>query len=245
MKTRWLVLFSCPLLLYNSLTMADTELKFATQEFAPFSYTIGSRISGPVVEIIKKVCDINKFKCSFKVLPWSRATRYVEVGLMNGLFVIGWSQERAQWLYFSPALVRTEYGVFVQKDNPLNYHKASDLKDYTVGVYGPSNTANALEALKRQNNQIKIDMNPHDEFPFKKLSVGRVDAVYSNKDAGLALIYKLGLNNIRYAGRDKTLDYHIGFSKRLTPKPVVDQFNRTLATLYQAGYIQGHLPNTP
>ncbi len=45
-------------------TMA-AELKFATQEFAPFNYKTGDVISGPVADIIRKTCKEMKISCSF------------------------------------------------------------------------------------------------------------------------------------------------------------------------------------
>ena len=56
-----------------------------------------------------------------RLLPWRRAQQEVEDGKAQGMFVIGWNAERAEWLHFSPALVNTEYGFFVRDDNPLKF----------------------------------------------------------------------------------------------------------------------------
>jgi polar amino acid transport system substrate-binding protein len=39
----------------------------------------------------------------------------------------------------------TEYGFFVRAGDALAFKQNSDIKGYTVGVYGPSNTATALD----------------------------------------------------------------------------------------------------
>ncbi len=83
-----------------------------------------------------------------------------------------------------------------------------------------------------------IDVRPNDEAGFKKLSVGRIDAVFSNRDVGNALIAKLKLQNIRYAGMQRRLKYYIGFSQQYTDKKLVDQFNETLLDLYRRGVAQ-------
>lgn len=117
----------------------------------------------------------------------------------------------------------------------------TDVKGYRVGVYGPSNTSKSLEKIKAQIQDMTIDMRPNDEAGFKKLSVGRIDAVFSNRDVGNALIAKLNLDNIRYAGMQRRLKYYIGFSQQYTDKKLVDQFNQTLLDLYRNGAAQAIL----
>ena len=80
----------------------STELKFNTQDFAPFSYARDGVVSGPAADIIRAVCSDMQITCSFKLLPWSRAQQEVQEGIAHGMFVIGWNEERAKWLYFSP-----------------------------------------------------------------------------------------------------------------------------------------------
>ena len=154
------------------------------------------------------------------------------------MFVIGWNAERAKSLHFSPPLLVTEYGFFVRNDSPLTFKQNTDVKGYTVGVFGPSNTATALEKIKAEVKDLAIDMTPDDEAAFKKLSLGRVDAVFSNRDVGYDLVRTLDIKNVRYAGRQQSLKYYIGFSQKFTDKKVVDQFNVTFRTLHQQRVIQ-------
>jgi polar amino acid transport system substrate-binding protein len=223
-------------------TFADVqELKFNTQDFAPFSYAIDGKVAGPAVDIIKKVCSEMNVKCSFKMLPWARAQKEVKSGNAHALFVIGWNTARTEWLHFSPPLLNTEYGFFVKDDNTLEYKQPSDIIGYKVGVYGPSNTSKSLDKIKDEIKDMTIDLWPDDEAGFKKLSKGRIDAVFSNREVGYELIKKNGLKNIRYSGHHKTLQYYIGFSKEFTDKNTVDKFNETFLELYKKGIIQGIL----
>ena len=214
------------------------ELKFNTQDFAPFNYELGGVVSGPGADIIRRICSDIKIDCSFHLLPWARAQEEVKNGVAQGLFMIGWNEERAQWLYFSPPVLNSEYGFYVRNDNPLKFKHPSDVKGYTVGVYGPSNTSFFLEKIKTEIKDLTIDMTPDDIAAFKKLSLGRVTAVYSNRDVGNDLIAKLGLTNLRYAGVHTKLKYYIGFSQKFTDKKLVDQFNQTFRSLYKHGVIQ-------
>jgi len=228
--------FSAPLLPIGFASGA--ELKLNTQDFAPFNYEVSGVVSGPAADIIRKICSEMKIDCSMHLLPWRRAQDEVANGTAQGLFVIGWNEERAKTLYFSPPILNTEYGFFVRDDNPLKFKQNLDVKGYTIGVFGPSNTATALEKIKAEIKELTIDMTPDDESAFKKLSLDRVDAVFSNKDVGNDMMRKLGIRNIRYSGRQQTLKYYIGFSQKFTDKKLVDQFNATFRNLYKRGLIQ-------
>jgi len=231
------------LLLCIAKPLLATELRFNTQEFAPFNYTIDGLVSGPAVDTINRICQEMRIACKFSVLPWRRAQAEVKQGLAHALFVIGWNEKRATWLHFSPPLLKTEYGFFVQKNNHLEFENANDISGYVVAVYGPSNTSHSLSEVKKKRDgtgfeTISIDMQPDDESGFRKLALGRVGAVYSNRDVGFALIKKIGLKNIRYAGDHKKLQYYIGFSKEHTDRKLVEKFNFTFRELHKLGDIQ-------
>ncbi len=220
------------------------ELKFNTQDFPPFNYEIDGVVAGPAADIIVKVCAEAQIKCTFELLPWIRAQEQVKNGQANGMFIIGWNQKRAEWLHFAPPIMNTEYGIFVREDNLLQYKDLSDVQGFTVGVYGPSNTSNSLEKIRdgmkeKGLDPIKIDMRPDDESGFKKLGLGRLDAVFSNRDVGYALIAKLGLkNNIRYAGPTKKLKYYIGFSKEHNDQNILQNFDDAYLKLYKDGAVK-------
>jgi polar amino acid transport system substrate-binding protein len=231
-----------------SFSANSTELKFVTQDFAPFNYEINKVVSGPAADIIRKVCREIAINCTFNLLPWRRSQLWLKNGKANGMFVIGWNKQRAKWLHFSLPLITTQYGFFVHKDNPLSYQKPSDISAANIGVYGPSNTSNSLkilnqEIVKSNHKPINIQIK-YDDIPlFKMLNNGNrnITAVYSNKDVGNKIIQQLKLKNIRYAGTQKSLNYYIGFSQQYTDKALVDKFNAALKKLHQTKQLQNIL----
>jgi len=238
-----LVLFGLCFYSFNIGYSETAKLIFNTQDFAPFSYNVGNTVSGPGADIIRSVCNEMNIKCKFNLLPWRRSQKEVEMGLAHALFVIGWNKKRAEWLNFSHPIINTEYGFFVRNDNPMVYKNPIDVKDYKVGVYGPSNTSRSLEKVKNIIKDLVIDLKSNDETGFKKLSVGRVNAAYSNRDVGFSLIAKLNLKNIRYAGPNEKLNYYIGFSKKHVERELVDLFNNSFKKLHQKGVINQILSN--
>ncbi len=71
------------------------ELKFNTQDFAPFNYEVGVVVSGPVADIIRKICSEMKIDCLMHLLPWRGAQEEVANGIAQGLFTIVWPEELA------------------------------------------------------------------------------------------------------------------------------------------------------
>ncbi len=217
---------------------ADNKMLFLTQEFAPFNYSVKGKVSGPVADIIREICKKNDLTCSFRSVVWKGAQDEVRKGRADAMFTVGWNIERTEWLYFSPSILTSEYGIFVSSDNKLSYKTESDLLGMKIGVYGPSNTSKSLYKIKENIKIMTVDMRSDDVAGFRKLSVGRVDGVYSNRYVGNHLIKTLKLQNIRYAGTHRKLKYYIAFSKKTVSKKVLDRFNKEYMALYKSGRIK-------
>ena len=175
-------------------------LRLVTQDFPPFSYLDKGKVAGPAAELVRLVCKEMSVQCELDLLPWRRAMKSLRMGAYEGAFLIGRNQQRSTWLHYSPALISTEYGFFVSASNPLKYSRPTDINGYSVAVYGPSNTSHSLEKLSINVKGMKIVMRPDDEPGFRQLEVLRVDSVYSNRDVGKAMIKRLGIKGVRYAG---------------------------------------------
>ena len=220
--------------------VAATGLTFVTQQFPPFNYQERTgdeeRVAGPVAEIITLACQRMGVGCTFRMLPWARAQQEVRSGAADGIFVVGRVPEREDWLHFCPPLVRGEYGFFVRMENPLHYTAPRDVAGYRVGVYGPSLTAEILNQLARQA-RMTVDVAAENDAGFLKLAQGRIDAVFSNKDNGLATIALLRIANLRYAGWHSRVDYTIAFSRHAAPE-VVAAFEAALHALHREGELE-------
>ncbi|MBZ2172698.1 substrate-binding periplasmic protein [Nitratidesulfovibrio sp. SRB-5] len=215
-------------------------LVFVTQQFPPFNYLERDgdteRVAGPVAEIISMACERMGVGCTFRLLPWARAQQEVRNGNADGIFTIGFVSDRQQWLHFCPPLLRAEYGFFVRTENPLRYVTPRDVSGYRVGVYGPSLTANILDQLARQV-PMTVDVATDNDAGFLKLAQGRIDAVFSNRENGLATIALLRIANLRYAGWHNRVDYTVAFSRRTAPE-VVEAFETALRMLHREGELQ-------
>lgn len=210
-------------------------LRFVTQDFRPFSYVENGSVQGPFKECIEAICAEANIKCTYELLPWGRAQENVRRGKAEALFPIGWNAERATWLRSSPPLIRTEYGFFSNIHSGLQYRTVADLDGHTVAVYGPSNTSHQLHSLWKSRGGFRIDMRPDDEAGFNKLERGRVDFVFSNREAGEAIIRNLQLRFAEFSGAYMPVEYVVGFTKTKEKQSIIDVFLTAMGKLEQQG----------
>lgn len=222
----------------------DEFLKFVTLEFAPFIYGKNHQVAGPGRDVIEAVCKKAKIGCTFDIYPWRRAQELMKTGKADGMMVIGRNPDREKWLRFSPAMFRTEYGFYVNADNPLSFKEPKQLAGYKIGVFAPSNTARTLKAIKTGMedsgaNPIEIDEHPDDAAGFRKLAAGRLDAVFSNRDRGWVIVKGEKLEGkVRYAGQHTAIFYYAGITKSHARQDVADKFFATWNTLSDNGEVQ-------
>lgn len=227
------------LTLSNAPLRAGGAISFATQDFYPFSYKKNGEIVGPGAEIIRTTCQNINADCELSIRPWRRSVAMAKNGLTHAIFMVGWNKERTEWLTFSPAIMKTEYGFFECTDAPLNYIGPRSLIGKTVGVYGPSNTSHQLERLAdKTGRQVIISLTPDSLTQFRKLTRCRVDAVYSNREVGQAIIREIKAQNIKYSITQQRLNYYIAFSKKFTPPEFVKKFNREIERMKKSGEMQ-------
>lgn len=211
-----------------------SPVRFVTQHFPPFSYIEQGQVAGPARVLIDAVCEALDQRCDHQLLPWERGQRLVELGEAEAMYVIGWNPERDRRLRFSSALLSTEYGFFVRGDDPLHQLTPGALAGYQVAVLGASNTLNSLASLQPEHRFEIIEVTDSDAA-FRLLSVGRVTAVYSNREVGRALINQIQLTELHYALKHRQLDYFVGFNPNGVSADWVDRFNRQLQQLQQRG----------
>ena len=109
-----------------------------------------------MVEILQAVCKDAKLTCTTQIMPWRRALAMAESGQVDGIFSILHGPEKAQNFVLSEPIIRTAYSFFAPKGSGWSYTTPSNLKDMTIGVYGPSSTSITLNALVATGSNTKV-----------------------------------------------------------------------------------------
>jgi len=217
-----------------------SEIDIVSKDEPPYIFAANEnshQAKGPIVDVINAVCSEMSINCAVTIFPWPRAQAMVRLGSVQAIALVRRTDDRATWLDFSPPIVDSEYGFFVKEENQLNYLSPKDITNYKVAVYGPSATEDELHELSKQNPNFKEEITPDIESGFRKLTVNRVDAVFSNKAIGEAYIARMHLTGLRYAGVEKRFQYFIGFSKKITDAEFVHCFKTAYLSLYFKGKI--------
>ena len=229
------------LLLAPIISDAADRLRFVTLDFAPFIYGENQNVAGPGYEVVSAVCERAGIDCSFDIYPWRRAQELMKSGEADGMIVIGRNAVREQWIRFTPPHFRTEYGIFVSADNPIQLDDLGGLSELRIGVFAPSNTATQLgrisdEIVSRGLAPIDIKQRPDDPSGFRKLAVGRLDAVYSNRDRGYMILQAEGLQDkVRYAGGHQEILYYAGFTREFADTGLLDRFDEAWRAIFDDG----------
>ena len=236
-----LVFVSLVISFYSMSVASEDKLRFVTLEFAPFIYGENLQVSGPGRDFIEAVCNKAEIECTYDLYPWRRAQDLIREGSADGMMVIGRNSDRETWLRFTPPLFRTEYGFFVNSNNPLEFKELSDIAGYRIGVFSPSNTATQLKNIQKKMIEegvepIIIEERFDDASGLRKLAGERLDAVYSNRDRGRMILSTEKIeSNVRYAGSHKGIFYYTGFPKSFSDQGLLDRFETAWKTLYQDG----------
>ncbi|MEM7176316.1 MAG: transporter substrate-binding domain-containing protein [Pseudomonadota bacterium] len=223
---------------------ADTRLRFVTLDFAPFSYLEDGIVAGPGRELVDDICERIAIECSFDAVPWRRALELMRSDAVDAMMPIGFNEDRARWLDYSPPMFATEYGFFVSASNPLDYSDVSQIAGMKIGVLAPSNSERLLMSLRealieRDETPIIIERHAKDELGMRKLAAGRLDAVFINQDRGWGLIDMERLGpKIRYAGDETETVFYTAIRKTYPNADLVEDFFDAWRGLYDQGKAQ-------
>ncbi|CAH0535981.1 substrate-binding periplasmic protein [Vibrio marisflavi] len=175
-------------LLFSSLSSAQT-VKLATGEWAPFqSATLKN--DGYVSQIIVEAFAEEGYDVELIYMPWKRAMEEAKQGRVDGTFLWGKSEERSKHFSYTAPVVTLTNVLFQRTDNPITWNKPEELKAYKIG--GIDGFSYGIEKWEEQGF-IKLERIFVAENNYKKLALGRLDFVIEDRDVGMAIIHRIGL----------------------------------------------------
>jgi polar amino acid transport system substrate-binding protein len=212
-------------------------MKFYTKHLPPHSIVIDGKISGTLPEITLAVCAEMKVKCSININPWNRIVNNVKSGQYSGMFPVGKTIARNEWLYFTSPVVENEYGFFSYKGTKAP-NVLADLKGRTIVVHINSSTHAKLQKLQKTLPGFKIHTELNVRTVLKKFNGGRYDKstlIYGNHEIYEYLFKDLGLTNIKYSFGQSKILYHLGLSKKGVTEAMADRFQEILSKMLKSG----------
>lgn len=223
------------------------ELRFVTEDFPPFTYALeessdtdtGIHAAGPLVEVVRAVCEQLQYRCRIDIHPWRRALDLAERGEADGIFTVVRSPEREAHFHITRMLVTSRYAVF-SRNNGFVYSQPQDLTGRTVGVYGPSGTSYVLSQQMRQVADVDMQLVPDNRQLLRMLESGRFGKdglAVINQDVAWHLIEEERLGALREAGQLEPVSYGIGLSRMTVDSAQFRHFERALDSLIEDGTV--------
>jgi len=178
----------------------ETILFGGDNSFAPFEYLDEKgEARGFDIDILRAVAEVMGLKIDIRLGPWEEVRDELGEGRIDALAGMRYSEERDIVFDFSaPYLINTS-AVFVRKGSPIRTLK--DLEGKEILVQRGDIMDDFVRKMEFSSKIISVG----DQIQaLRLLSSGKHDAALCNRLAGLHLIHRYGLNNLRTTG--------IGFS---------------------------------
>lgn len=231
MNMRWII----GVVLACSVAVAPAQkITVVTEEYPPFNYSEGGRITGFSTEVVEEVLKRARLEFDLGIYPWARAYQMAQEAPNVLIYSIGRNDKREalfQWVD-----VIAPYDVYLFRLKSRTDIKVTDmasLRRYKVGAVRDDVRAQFLEA-----EGIKADLVTDDGVNVKKLSGQRIDMFPIDELAMVALYKREGVDPntlVKVMKLDRlSSGLYMAFSRQ-TPEDLVNRCRVALAEMKKDG----------
>lgn len=223
------VLFMILLSTYSTRIQARETIQIAVDsENPPFMFQKNNSAEGLYPRLIKKLFANLPYDVKIEALPWKRALYLLDEGkvAVAGIYK---NNERLKKYEYTDQIFVEKILIYAQKNKAIHFDSITDLKNYKIGVIrGWSYGQEFDDAVTR--GLISIEENNSDQLNFKKLVIGRLDAVIAVEESA-----KLALKRSEFAASVRALDKpltvnatYIAFKKQNTNNALIKAINQQI-----------------
>ncbi|MBA4367348.1 MAG: hypothetical protein C0403_06875 [Desulfobacterium sp.] len=232
-----LIVIMFSIVVARTVVSAQNTFRIGITDFPPYTYKLqDGTMTGLATKIVQEVLrgmQVETFV--IEEYPWARALKMLTNGKLHGLYTIGKTDERAE-LYYYPdePLLMTKWIFFIRQENvgKLTFTRLEDLKGHLIGVMRAYKyTPEFWDFVKKEQNYIE---SAYEEIMFKNLANDRLEYVLCDYAVGIAMIKRLGLENVIVPLAEHPLDespVYIAFSKKVVALDFVVRFSQELKVL--------------
>ena len=147
------------------------EIKFVTEEYAPFNYSKDGEITGIAVEQVHRIAAAAGLDYTIDIMPWARAIALAESQPMHCVFTTGYNRDRApRFLWITP-LLKDQMVLVKRKDGKAAPATLVEAREMRVGSQRGDFAVEALEQIGFTNIDLAADV----DLTVGKLLSGRID----------------------------------------------------------------------
>jgi len=212
--------------------------RLATGEFPPFT---GASLEsqGLATKIIKHTIQEMGHQTKIDFLPWKRGYKSTLVGKYFGTFAYSKNKERQKiWLYSKP-LYQLQEIFFSKTTKKFTYENEEDLKGLLVCKPIGYNLFNLKKLVDKKLLNIVRPAKMRNCFAM--LNAGRIDLVMTNRETGMQVIAKIGIDKNLITAHNKVfvdIGHHLIVPKNMqNGKEFLARFDETLEKAKTSGII--------
>lgn len=204
-------------------------LKFVCDIWPPYQFeTSEGQLIGFSLELTQSVLAEMDMTIEETIsYPWKRALSTLETGRADGLFSANYTKDRTAFArYPEEVLVESPWLIWTRSNTAIT--SLADLKGKRIGVVlGYSYTPEFWDFIE---NNCVVERVFSDKTNFKKLSVGRLDAIIAEYGNGVHITQELGIDDIKpvWDFEIKRDGLYVIFNKRKFDKKFVQEFSNRL-----------------
>ena len=220
-------------ILESAILESDKTVTIALGEWPPF---IGAKLPGfgAISRIVISSFEAQGYQVSIGFFPWKRSFELTRMGDWDATAVWIRNPERARAFVYSDAVMVATQVLFYRKDNPFDWKSLEDLERYIIGGSTGYYHGEIIDQGEK-TGVFTLERIPDEAANFKKLLIGRVDLVVTNKDVGYYLMNQMfdaeQLSKITHHRKPlETATYHLIIGKKnVRSQELVTTFNLGLA----------------
>lgn len=236
---RLLTAFLCLLWITPPALAQGKPTRLVTFDYPPFMVAGNAgQLSGLMIDVVTEAFKRMGQPVRIEFYPFSRCLAMVEAGEADAMFTIKKTPQReAHYLFPKEPVLTQHYVFFVRSNSTLEFKgKLTDFANTTIGVQDNTSYGGIFDAAVQQGVFNKLDPAPNYESNFKKLLVGRVDAVIISQVVGQAIVKRLkAAEQVRVSGPAvETAMSYMMFNNK-TPPALISEFDKAIVSMRKDG----------
>ena len=252
--SKWFYLLVVVLGLTTALTTlaGPQKISMCTEHWPPFVIVEKGKdvTQGSWVVVLHKIFDgLTDYWLDIEVSPWKRCLIQVREGQVDGTFGHFEKDDRKVYMDFTAFVVSDRSMVWYSTKNfpkSFSWDKFKDLTQYKFGLIRGEKFNNEIDHLI-SSQQIKSETVTEDAQNFKKLALGRIDALVKNEKVGWALARELKISSLVKPAAKPAYENkrYLSFSKKKNHHRLIKLINQQIELMRSKGEIRKILGYAP
>lgn len=186
--TKNIVIVVLVLFCFKTITIAGESLKI----YAPpsiWAQQTGEKLTGPVIDLVKKIFAELNISIKTEILPWARAIDNMKSGELDMIPVISHTEERSGFMAFTISYAEVPTAVFVLNGKAFSFSGLEDLRGLRGLMMRKDRISKEFELFESKLNITKVT---NYKQILNMLENGRADYAVAAKYGFLIHAKKLG-----------------------------------------------------